>query len=733
MANTKKRPSLHYLLVGINKYPHLQDNLQLTGCIRDVEAVQTYLEGADNKLHFDKINSQILKDEEATKDKILDGIEKHLGVAQKGDVVLFYFSGHGIRERTDIEILKSGEADDRLGGIVCHDFSSPKKDNPAETIFSNKEFRYLIHKLTTDGTDSPKVHMVLVFDCCHSGSSSRSGSTKEQELASKQIKYASIGGRSMDGFVFSKDKAVKKRIAKIKSKKEKYTLEDLLPQGDHVMIAACREVELAWQPKNEVSIFTAALIDVLQAHKGQISYHELYTRVHNRMSFNLAHKKNDPGQTPQIYVRTDDPSERYNTFLTNQPNTKPTYSTVEFSKSDQNECRIDLGAMHGLPVDRKEQDKVEISVFPVGKQDQAFPATIRQVFLTHSILSYKKKVQKEGITYQAIVKGAYRSSIGVYLDKSGNTAQDERLKDGLEGELENPGRLYHLVEKEDEANIVVRIKDEHITLTNPGDPKRPRVKPLSFKTNEKTATIISYLGRYLQQIGEWWLLKDLEVRPKTALPAALRKKTSMYPVELRVFQFTSSGKEKRLLPNGNVFTIMPRADDYAYLRFEIENFASDLLSCSLIYMTSTFGIWVDPKRQGDGHFAFMNSSQKVLKASMMVKEKWRDETWHSIGYPVDDEPDGAPDYIDFGWPEKEKASEYIVQGNWEVETSYLKLIVSRKPFEIDTFHKPSLPDPISTKDPSSRKGGTSAAALPSDYWEVRTFEIQAVNPHYKAT
>ncbi len=729
MADTNQRPSLYYLLVGINKYPHLRDNLQLTGCIRDVEAMQTYLEGAENKLHFDKMNPKVLTDEAATKDKIVDAMEKHLGAVKKGDVVLFYFSGHGIRERTDIEILKGGEADDRLGGIVCHDFLAPQKDSPAETIFSNKEFRFLIHKLTNDGTDSPKVHMVLIFDCCHSGSSSRSGSAAKEELSAKQIKYASIGGRSMDGFVFAKDNEVKKRMADLKNKKKAYTLEEFLPQGDHVMLAACREVELAWQPKNEVSIFTGALIDVLDAHKGQISYHELYTRVHNRMSFSLTQKKKDPGQTPQIYVRTDDPTKRYHTFLTNQPNIKPAYCTVEFGQSDNNECRIDLGAMHGLPVDEKQRDKLEINVFPVGKQEAAFPAKVRQVFLTHSTLSYKKKVQKEGITYQAKVKGVNRLTIGVYLDNKGNATQFQELKDGLEAEAESSERVYRLVEKENQAHLVLRLKDQQINLTRPGDPNRSLLKALPFDANAKTAIIISYLSRYLQQIGEWWLLKDLEQIPKTKFPAYLRKKTSMYPVELRVFQFTKNGKEKRLLPNGNVFTIMPESGDVSYLRFEIENFAADLLACSLVYLTSTFGIWVDPKVRND--YAFMDVSQKILKSSVKVRGEWKDETWRSRGWPAEGDSEAQKKYIDFGgWTKKE---DFIARDNWEVERTYLKLIVSRKPFEIDTFHKSSLPDPMSTKDPSSRKGSTSAAELPSDYWEVRTFEIQAVNPDYEAT
>lgn len=731
MAKSKSRPNLHYVLVGINKYPFLKEMYQLTGCIRDVNAMQAYLDGPQNSTHFEKINSKVLQDAEATKDNIVNAIENHLGKAQKGDTVLFYFSGHGIREKTEVKILKEAEVDDRLGGIVCHDFMTNKKRNPADTILSNKEFRYLIHQLTKNRSEQPKVHMVLIFDCCHSGSSSRAGNTDQQELVAKQIKYSAIGGRSIQDFVFSNDKEVKEKIKEITTGKKSYSLEELLPQGEHVMLAACREVELAWQPKGEVSVFTRALIDVLDLHKGRISYHELYSRVHNRMSFSLAMKKKDQGQTPQIYVRSKNRGNRYHTFLSNQLSGKPAYSTIEFSKIDQNEGRIDIGALHGLPIDPDQLKKVEVQAFPVGKKAEAFKVKLDQVFLTHSTIKVPRKTRKEGVAYQAELKGVNFAKVAVYIDRAIDKTQQKLTVSKLNKELKSDGAFYHLVEKEEDAEVVIRSKGQELILTKPFDEKRPLVASLDLTLLSESA-LMKELRRFLQQMGEWWLLKDLEHRPKIRTPAAKRSRTSMYPVELRVFQRTGEGTAQRLLPNGNVFTIQPPSGDCTYLRFEIENHAPkndklEFLCCSLVYLTSTFGIWVD-RNADDESYPFMNVPQKILKSSTMINNKWRDETWHSFDWSGTDELDK---YIDFGgWEEDE---DHIARDNWPIETTYLKLIVSRKPFEIQTLHKDSLPSPMKSLTTAGKGTPTSAAdKLKDDYWEVRTFEIHAVNPDYKA-
>lgn len=717
MKTPNNRPNLYALLVGVNAYPYLcpphnEKDLRLKACVNDVNLFKSLLDQDFTKDHLN-VHPKLLTESNATKTKIVEAFNSHLGKAKPGDTVLFYFSGHGIRERTEIDFLKESEVDGRLGGIVCWNYNDPKGNTPDDSILSNKEFRYLIHQVSKKGTKKEKVHVVMVFDCCHSGSNSRTAKAETATVRSKQIKRTSIKGRDLSGFIFHDDKEVKAKIAELENKKQLNKLAEILPQGDHVMLAACREVELAWEDVSKRSVFTIALVDVLEQHKGQISYHELLTRVHNRMKFSLSLAKQDIGQTPQIYIRTENPADRYHTFLTHKPNDRPTYGAVEYSKQDK-EWRIDLGALHGIPIDTKKRP-TKVEVFPVGNEKKKLAATIGEVYPTHSILEFKKPITDKEIAYRGVLNGVAVSAVDIFI--TGEKKGKQWLEDKLKATLKNAdGQLFRLVEKELDAEYVIRAKNDAFTFTKALDPDRPLVQPVPYKKGDKAGSItaLNTVNRYLHQISEWTILKDLEYAPNK-LPPSLRNKTTMYPVELRIFEYTGNGKEKRILPDGNKFLLQPQKDKSMYLRFELENYAPEILSCSMALMTSTFGTWVDPKIEDD--YAFMNASQKAL-----LKSDKKDETWRSRG--GDPEKNGKV-YIDL------ELSEYIKPHNWAGETHYLKLIVSNKSFEIDTFHKSNLPSPMDTVQISQKDlGDFPQAKLPKVQWEIRTFEIYATNPEY---
>ncbi|MEO7360055.1 MAG: caspase family protein, partial [Gemmatimonadaceae bacterium] len=86
--------NVHALLVGIDKYP--EPRHQLSGCRNDVEelAAVLALRVPTGSLHLKK-----LLDGEATRDGVISTFRAHLGQAKAGDTALFFYAGHGSRER----------------------------------------------------------------------------------------------------------------------------------------------------------------------------------------------------------------------------------------------------------------------------------------------------------------------------------------------------------------------------------------------------------------------------------------------------------------------------------------------------------------------------------------------------------------------------------------------------------------------------------------------------------
>ncbi|MHC5720674.1 MAG: caspase family protein, partial [Nostoc sp.] len=79
---------LYALLVGIDNYPN--PNHRLQGCVNDITAIEEYLNERFDKQEY-QLYLQTLKDEQATREAVIDGFRNHLRQAGENDVVLFYY------------------------------------------------------------------------------------------------------------------------------------------------------------------------------------------------------------------------------------------------------------------------------------------------------------------------------------------------------------------------------------------------------------------------------------------------------------------------------------------------------------------------------------------------------------------------------------------------------------------------------------------------------------------
>jgi hypothetical protein len=156
------------LLVGINDYtatriaatrratPRGRDWPNLSGAVNDVRALEETLVLLYG---FDRRNIVTLTDQTATRAAILQTIERHLvQPAAEGDVLFFYFAGHGSQVRNTL----SEEPDKLDESLVPADSRAGTRD------IRDKELQPLFNRILDRGA-----RLTVMLDNCHSGSGAR--------------------------------------------------------------------------------------------------------------------------------------------------------------------------------------------------------------------------------------------------------------------------------------------------------------------------------------------------------------------------------------------------------------------------------------------------------------------------------------------------------------------------------------------------------------------------------
>ncbi len=162
----------HVLAIGINKYPHLKGEDQLTYARKDAEELVKLLV---EEFAFPKTNIVTLYDDQATKENIireLDNLTDNQKVGPE-DQVLVFFSGHGQTIKTPI----GGD----VGYLVPADASVTLKDNSNPGDYVKKCIP--MDKLKQASGLSQAKHLLFLVDACYSGlAAGAKGSRSEQPL-----------------------------------------------------------------------------------------------------------------------------------------------------------------------------------------------------------------------------------------------------------------------------------------------------------------------------------------------------------------------------------------------------------------------------------------------------------------------------------------------------------------------------------------------------------------------
>lgn len=282
--------NIYALLVGIDNYP--APVAPLRGCVNDITTIQEYLQERVNKEGY-QLHSLVLKDQDATRQAVINGFKEHLCKAGSEDVALFYYSGHGSQEEAPPEFwhLEPDRLDETL---VCWD---SRKEGGRD--LADKELAYLISKVAQKNP-----HIAIFMDCCHSGSGTK------DPLQETDVRRVPIDQRQrpLDSFIFSLEEV--DELSSSRSPEENPTGWNL-PKGRHILLAACQDIEEAREYKGDDGkhrgAFSYFLMDTLHKANGNVTYRDLFKRA------NALIRSKVTAQSPQL--EATDLNDLYQPFL----------------------------------------------------------------------------------------------------------------------------------------------------------------------------------------------------------------------------------------------------------------------------------------------------------------------------------------------------------------------------------------------------------------------------------
>lgn len=144
------------LLVGIDRYPGFGSEVQLEGCVNDVQILRDAL---IRRFGFTEDRMTVLLNEWATRDGILAAMEDLVRKVGEDDVVVFHYSGHGSQQGEP-----EGEEDEPDGwDETLVPFDSGRFPRKNRDITDDEIYGWLL-RLT-----ARTPHVTLIIDSCHSG------------------------------------------------------------------------------------------------------------------------------------------------------------------------------------------------------------------------------------------------------------------------------------------------------------------------------------------------------------------------------------------------------------------------------------------------------------------------------------------------------------------------------------------------------------------------------------
>ena len=555
--------AMYALLVGIDNYPPAVN--PLAGCINDIRRFEQLLHerGNGDEVCFEQL---VLTDAGATRQAMIDGFRTHLGQAGPSDVALFYYSGHGSQQPSPPEYwhLEPDHLDETL---VCYDSRLPGKWDLAD-----KELAQLVAEVAENGP-----HVVVILDCCHSGSGTREFQMPEEGVRIRRVP-TDVRQRPFASFIVGQQQAAMfQPTARGGGQAGWYTL----PSGRHVVLSACNSEEEAkelYLGGEQRGAFSYYLMDTLQRTGESLSYRDLFKRVNAQVRLQIA------AQSPQMEAtQTEDLGQP---FLGGVIQPGSPYFTASFDR--QRGWVIDGGAMHGIPAP-SDGETTRLALFPTGAQAEAMhdlagalgEATVTQVFPGQSAVQVTLASGADPdteTTYKGVVTSLPLPPMVVALE--GDAAALTLLRNALAstGPERNPSLIVREGRK-DEAQFYVQAEANRYRIRRKGDGYALVVDTEGFA--EASAELV--LQR-LEHIARWTLIGRLQNATTKIPPGAVRVEIEVLDGQ-DTWQPTAEGSNVRL-----EYQYKGGAWCQPQFRIKLTNTTSLRLYCILLDLSETYGV-----------------------------------------------------------------------------------------------------------------------------------------------
>ena len=382
------------LLVGINKYhPESVGVTNLNACQNDVEAMQSLL-----KQLYATLDPKIetLLDAQATRKNIIQSFRDHLTAnADENTTILFYYSGHGSRQSLPKAFQQYVAGTERKyrkeETLVCYD-SRAYIDNR----WIEKDLAILIEEAA-----KKQAHIVIILDCCHSGSGTRSRPAMQPNNAQKR----EVKERVVEGVLHRN--YLDNYYEKMWEEKGDITL----PNGTHILLAGTQKDRVSWETtmdNKRRGVFTYYLEQALLANP-HLTYADLFSVVHPKVKQFTRDFKTVQKPQFEAYNLFD----AYSCFLTGAVADKT--DKLYGIKVVRGEWRIEQGEVHGLPSPAT-NPTIEWAIYEVTNLEKPLAwATTTRVGMDYNIVEVTKGNLNPNQNYGAELRSqrAKTHSIGI--------------------------------------------------------------------------------------------------------------------------------------------------------------------------------------------------------------------------------------------------------------------------------------------------------------------------------
>lgn len=527
---------LHALLIGINEYAPGSGVRNLSGCVNDVKAMQAFLE---KNYAYLQPNIRTVLNEQATREGVIKAFREHLTGAQiqAGDFVLFYYSGHGSYSPTAPEFAYNNPSK-QDETMVCYDSRVKGKQDLAD-----KERAALLAEVPAHA------QVVLIVDSCHAASSFRK-SAQSVELGATRFQPGQTSPRTLESYLLADGENI---YLQQKQKGERLTV----PQRPYVLLAACREDELARETKDNRGLFTKYLLDIWENAGQEYTYEELLKRV-NFFVKTLNDQQNPVIETVQVSRRT--------TVLGDTVRPDFVRNQVIYKNGS---WQIDCGAIHGIPTDPEKLQWVKVGLYDSKKAPSKDPdliKSIKQVFATYSILDFD---QAEREFYWAAVDFGLKIPMAIGGDKNGL----QKIQNYL---AMKTSRSWYSAKAEDTPQYALHHENGQCSILS-----HPAAQVLYGPDAD-----LDTINNKVRTIVRWHQLCALK-NPASAIASKIEvqfceePKDNSAPVPIPRDQLTFPLKKK---PNGE--------DDTLWYHLRARNTSNQPLHVSLLYLSEGYGVEV---------------------------------------------------------------------------------------------------------------------------------------------